>query len=132
MSKRRHKSNCKYYEKETQKCNNPKCSKSICVTSANCSCYKEREILNNAKKTDEEELFLLKPYQEGIHESNNMYIGVSRRIGTPMHVGYMKSNDDRRHKARCIFYDKTRNYCKYYYHKCIGSSICNKYEEQRE
>lgn len=49
---------------------------------------------------------------------------------TPWHVGYAlkKENDPRRHKARCIHYDK--GLCKYGDMKCCGSAHCQYYGEK--
>lgn len=130
--KRQHKNSCVYYNKSDQKCNNKKCSVTICLTAHNCTCYKrkEKEIKNSLSQYDE--TYLQLPYKSSIHESDNRYIGMSKNIGTPVHGTYLKSDGHRRHKARCIYYDKIRKICKWLVGKCIGSSHCNKYEEHKE
>ena len=42
---------------------------------------------------------------------------------------HMSEKDDRRHKSRCIYYDKMNNYCRYRSSKCIGSAHCHQYKE---
>lgn len=50
-----------------------------------------------------------RPVQSGIHDIYKS--GLSRNIWTAVHVGYLHSNDDRRHKSRCIYYDKSDRSC---------------------
>lgn len=69
------------------------------------------------------------PIQSGTHEKTNEYIAVSKNIGTPCHVGYLKNNGVRRHKAKCIYYDKIKKFCKLCLYKCVGSSHCENYKE---
>lgn len=71
-------------------------------------------------------------YQAGTHERSNEYIRVSKNVGTAMHVGYMKSNEARRHKSRCEFYDKNLKYCEIKKRTCPGSARCNSYREKTE
>lgn len=93
-----------------------------------CNCFKSNKI----KKTDNENnVYIDIPIQAGIHERTNEYISVSKNIGTPYHVGYMKSNEPRRHKARCVYYQKENKMCKHYLYKCVGSTRCEKYEERK-
>ena len=92
--------------------------------SDSCKYYKKNKI------EKENDIFVTLPIQAGTHERTNEYIAVSRNIGTPCHVGYMKSNEPRRHKARCIYYDKESKKCRHYLYKCIGSSKCEKYKEK--
>lgn len=56
----------------------------------------------------------------------------SRLPDTPWHVGYAykDENDPRRHKARCIHYDKDKCMCRLV--RCIGSSHCKFYAERFE
>lgn len=61
---------------------------------------------------------------------------LSRDIGTPSHVGYIrrKDGDDRRHKARCIWLDKGSGICRCgrcisYMYKCSGAAHCVGYME---
>lgn len=82
-----------------------------------------------SKLSSYNEDYLEQPFMASTHERTNKYIGLSKNIGTPVHVGYMKSNDKRRHKARCIYYDKINKLCKWFMYKCIGSSKCDKYKE---
>ena len=72
------------------------------------------------------------PVQSGIHDTYKS--GLSRNIGTAVHVGYLHSNDDRRHKSRCIYYDKSDRSCHCgksgcYMMRCCGSSHCTGYRE---
>lgn len=72
------------------------------------------------------------PVQSGIHDIYKS--GLSRNIGTAVHVGYLHSNDDRRHKSRCIYYDKSDKLCHCgksgcYMIKCCGSAHCTGYRE---
>lgn len=121
---------CIYYNKETTYCANKRCSKTICTTAHNCTCYKRKEPVKN-KLSNYDDTYIQQPDQAGTHERTNEYIAVSKAIGTPCHVGYMKNPGQRRHKARCIYYDKSNKQCKYYKFKCIGSSRCEKYEERK-
>ena len=57
---------------------------------------------------------------------------------TPLHVGfaYKDEDDPRRHKSRCIYYDKNTKYCttarsSYCGAKCGGSAQCMAYAEKR-
>ncbi len=115
--------NCKYYNDE--KCTCILSYKSFCK-SDNCNCYKEKE--HKIIKSDDDIVPL--PMQAGTHERTNEYIKISKNIGTPCHVGYMKSTEPRRHKARCIYYEKESKKCTYYLYKCVGSSRCEKYHEK--
>lgn len=53
-------------------------------------------------------------------------MGVSKLQGTPWHIENLSKNDDRRHKAWCIYY-KNGN-CSHYNYKCPGSKNCTKYK----
>lgn len=83
--------NCKYYNDEKHTC--ILSYKSFCK-SDNCNCYEEKE--HKIIKSDDDIVPL--PIQAGTHERTNEYIKISKNIGTPCHVGYMKSNEPRRHK----------------------------------
>lgn len=72
------------------------------------------------------------PIQAFIHDIYNTD-KLSKDIGTPIHTGYLHSNDDRRHKSRCIYYNN--NICKCgksgcYLIKCYGSTHCIFYEDK--
>lgn len=58
-------------------------------------------------------------------------------IGTPVHISYLKMSEDdsRRHKSRCVEYDKKKNICMcmkspYFTMRCGGSSHCVYYSEK--
>ena len=65
--------------------------------------------LNYKKKKKHNIDTIERPVQSGIHDTYKS--GLSRNIGTTVHVGYLHSNDDRRHKSRCIYYDKSDKLC---------------------
>lgn len=114
---------CIHYNKEKKTCNRVK---SFC-RSSECIHFKTKKEKQKLKKNG---AFVPLPYQAGIHERTNEYIAISKNIGTPCHVGYMKSNEPRRHKTRCIYYQKENKMCKHYLYKCVGSSRCEKYQER--
>ena len=62
------------------------------------------------KKKYNNDISLDIPMQSGIHD--NYKSGLSRNIGTSVHVGYLHKTDDRRHKSRCMHYDKLNKACK--------------------
>lgn len=67
-------------------------------------------------------------------QSKSHFVKLSQDIGTPSHIDFLKSNDDRRHKARCIYYSKQDKNCHCgkcctYMLKCIGSSHCYNYDD---
>lgn len=113
---------CIYFNDEKLTCSQ---SGSFCH-SDNCLGFTKRK----SKLSNYDENYLPSPYRAGTHERTNEYIALSKNIGTPMHVGYMKSHDSRRHKARCIYYNKETKSCLYYTRKCPGSSHCEKYMER--
>lgn len=129
--KRQHKRSCIYYDVNSEQCNNKRCSKVICTTAHNCTGYKRKEKIIKNKLSDYDETYIQQPYKASIHDSDNRYIGMSRNIGTPVHEEYLKSDGIRRHKTRCIYYDKINKLCKWFMYKCIGSSHCKKYTEKR-
>lgn len=56
-------------------------------------------------------------------------MGINELTGTSWHIGALHKTDDRRHKSRCIYYDKSTFYCTttaspYYDRKCSGSAHC--------
>lgn len=120
---------CIFYDKDTQKCTNNKCSIIICTTAHNCTCYKRKQKEPKQKLSPYNDTYTPLPYKSSIHESDNRFIGMSKNIGTPVHGEYLKSDGYRRHKARCIYYNKKTKLCTWFSHKCIGSSHCNKYQE---
>lgn len=72
-----------------------------------------------------------------IKESDPLINGMNQKIGTPSHIGYLKMSDGdtRRHKSRCVKYDKKKNICTcvkspYYATHCGGSSHCKFYSEE--
>ena len=77
-----------------------------------------------------DESYIQLPDQAAIHESTMESIKLSKDIGTPVHLSYLKKNDDRRHKARCIYIDKATKMCKWFMRKCTSSSRCDKYRER--
>lgn len=123
---------CVYYDKNSKNCTNKNCSKIICYTASNCTAYKRKEKEIRRKLSHYNENYLPLPYKAGTHERTNEYIGVSKNIGTSMHVGYLKSNEPRRHKSRCIFYEKESKNCTWYFVKCSGSNKCEKYSENND
>lgn len=135
--KRPDKRTCIYYDKSDGRCTNKNCSKSYCTTSHNCTGYKRRDknkinndIQYNDSLSEYDRSYLQTPSQSGTHERTNEYIAVSRHVGTPMHVGYLKSNDKRRHKSRCIYYKKLTKFCVFYNRQCGGSNRCEIYREK--
>lgn len=133
--KKQDKRTCIYYSKSDERCMNKKCSKYYCITAKDCTCYKRKnkKTIDNMQYNDSlseyDRTYLQELSQSGTHERTNEYIAVSKKVGTPVHVGYMHSDGIRRHKARCIYYIKQNKYCKYYKIYCPGSSRCDKYQE---
>ena len=107
-------SDCDYYTEGTKQSENINCNTNI------------NSNLSNYDKT-----YIKEPLQVGRHESTNEYRKLSRNIGTSVYVGYLKSDSKRRHKHRCIYFDKNNNYCKYKFMTCTGSSHCKKYQENK-
>ena len=58
-------------------------------------------------------------------------MGVSKLTGTPWHIEQMRIGDDdsRRHKSRCIYYNRNTGRCSKMVDKCIGSTYCENYKE---
>lgn len=72
-----------------------------------------------------------------IKKSDPSIEGLSQRMGTPSHIEYlhMQEGDTRRHKSRCIEYDKKKDVCMCtksanFLLKCGGSSHCEYYKEE--
>ena len=70
-------------------------------------------------------------------QSDPVNASLSRNMGTPSHVEYlhMAEGDKKRHKSRCIEYDKKNSTCRcvkspYYTSHCGGSSHCPYYKEK--
>mgnify|MGYP004509116147 CR=1 FL=1 len=70
-------------------------------------------------------------------QSDPVNASLSRNMGTPSHVEYlhMAEGDKKRHKSRCIEYDKKSSTCRcvkspYYTSRCGGSSHCQYYKEK--
>lgn len=90
-----------------------------------------------AKKESKSNVHVDKPMQEFYHNPTNTHIGLTKRMGTPAHGTYLSKGeyDDRRHRSRCINYDKKQDVCTcvkgyYYLNHCCGSAQCNFYEEK--
>lgn len=50
--------------------------------------------------------------------------------GEPWHVGYTdRKKDEGRHKARCKYYDNSKNYCNLNERECTSSTRCPDYSE---
>ena len=128
--KKVNKRTCIYYNIGDMKCSNKNCSKVICTTAKDCTCYKRREKEPKRKLSNYDDTFIQLPTQQGTHERNNEYIGISKNIGTSCHVGYLQGDGHRRHKVRCVYYDKVKKFCEWFMMKCTGSSKCDKYEEK--
>ncbi|MCH4007592.1 MAG: GreA/GreB family elongation factor [Eubacterium sp.] len=56
---------------------------------------------------------------------------LSRMQGSPWHVERMErgDGDERRHRSRCIYFNKHGKHCVYYNGPCYGSAHCNYYKE---
>ena len=87
---------------------------------------------DNTGFTDIDTMIPDKPIQAFIHDTYNT-VKLSKDIGTPVHTGYLHSDNDRRHKSRCIYYDNNICYCGKsgcFLVKCNGSSHCKFYEDK--
>uniref|UniRef100_UPI00280B3539 hypothetical protein n=1 Tax=uncultured Thomasclavelia sp. TaxID=3025759 RepID=UPI00280B3539 len=119
---------CIYYDKATQNCTNKHCSKIVCTTASNCTSYKRKEKEKSNKLSSYDDTYIVLPKRAGIHQSNNRYIALSKNIGTPVNVKFLKSDGQRRHKTRCIhYYNDTKN-CSLLSKRCHGSSHCSDYK----
>lgn len=114
---------CIYFNENKLTCSNKNHYRynNFCV-SDDCLSFKQ-------KLSPYDDTYIPLPNKSSIHESDNRFIGMSKNIGTPVHGEYLKSDGYRRHKARCIYYNKKTKSCTWFSHKCIGSSHCNKYQE---
>lgn len=58
-------------------------------------------------------------------------MGVSRMQGTPWHEEVLgrKEGDPRRHRSRCIYFERDMAQCSHYRGKCWGSAHCMHYSE---
>ena len=59
-------------------------------------------------------------------------MGINRLTGTPWHIEkYTRDEfDDRRHRSRCAYFQKSDAYCSRYSEKCRGSAHCPYYKEK--
>lgn len=48
-------------------------------------------------------------------------------MGTPNHPCYLRTNEERRDKRKCDYYQASRKWCKKAALKCIGSAHCEHY-----
>lgn len=65
-----------------------------------------------------------------IVKDNTNYSKISKNIGTICYVGYLKTNDKRRHKVRCIYYDKFKKWYLILVCRCVvASNSCGLYKE---
>lgn len=48
-------------------------------------------------------------------------------MGTPNHPCYLRTNEERRDKRKCDYYEVTTKWCKAKGLKCIGSAHCERY-----
>ncbi len=57
---------------------------------------------------------------------------LNKMAGTPWHIEKMhrKEGDRRRHRSRCIYYDKEEPTCKRRMLKCMGAAHCDFYKEK--
>lgn len=116
---------CIYFNNEKLICNN---TNNFC-NSKNCIHFKPIK-LDSGTLSEYNENYISLPQQAGTHEKTNEYLHLSKNIGTPVHVHYLKSSDPRRHKAHCIYYRKDNKHCEYIFSKCRGSSHCLHYKEK--
>ena len=58
-------------------------------------------------------------------------MGVNQMTGTPWHVETLRMDEDdtRRHKSRCVHYQKTNKYCTKQKRTCPASAHCDYYKE---
>ena len=59
---------------------------------------------------------------------------VGKLVGTPWHTEILKekTKDARRHRGRCIYYDKLEKVCKAHHRECMGSARCSYYMERQD
>ena len=109
---------CIYFNHEKLTCLHPLSPYHNCFcNSKECGFYKDKSpskkpSLNHCQNRDDlsefDRNYLPQNQQSGTHERTNEYITLSKSIGTPVHVGYLKSDGQRRHKSRCIYYKKDK------------------------
>ena len=60
------------------------------------------------------------------------FMAIERMVGSPWHVEKMvrQEGDPRRHRSRCIYYDKKNSHCPKVVGKCVGAAHCSYYEEE--
>ncbi|WP_312045138.1 hypothetical protein [Anaerotignum sp.] len=122
---------CIYFNDEKLTCDNRFSGyyRQFCQLSY-CGRFKPKESKVNNELSDYDESYIQPPDKASVHEFTNEYIGLSKNIGTPCHIDYLKSKGCRRHRARCIYYDKIKKFCGWFMTKCTGSSHCDKYKEK--
>ncbi len=132
---RKDKRSCVYYCKDSQKCINDKCSVIYCVSASGCGSYKRRNKgiksnnINNDNKGSLIDSIVIHDNIASVKDNINYSNAISKNIGTNCHVGYLKRNDKRRHKTRCIYYDKVKKWCLMLVCRCVGSNRCGLYKE---
>jgi|GEM_PF-4974446 len=59
---------------------------------------------------------------------------IKRMTGTSWHVNILskKEEDNRRHKSRCVFYNKENGFCSKIVSRCPGSAHCKYYSENAQ
>lgn len=94
-----------------------------------CDYFKTNNSNNKDNIIFENKVYITKPEQAGIHDLYKERL--SKNIGTPVHTEYLLKNkfDKRRHKARCIYYNKNDKLCycgksNVYMLKCNTSTHC--------
>ena len=103
---------------------------------ANIQASSTTDLKLDVKNNPDDFRFAKEPY---IKKSDPLMEGLSQRMGTPSHIEYlhMEENDMRRHKSRCIEYDKKKDICMCtrsanFLLKCGGSSHCEYYKEENQ
>lgn len=130
-NKRRSKKDCAYYNSNVYTCSKKDVNCNQCQGISNCSMFRQRKQENNDKRelrfaNDE---YIEKPKMASIQTSqcDGTY---SRLADTPMHIAYIKNKTERRHKAKCKYYNKSNKFCKWKGFRCPGSAQCNKYKSR--
>lgn len=59
-------------------------------------------------------------------------MGVNRMTGTPWHVEVLRNNEGerKRHRSRCIYFDRKSKKCRKNRFNCFGSAHCDDYKEK--
>lgn len=122
---------CIFFNDIKLTCNNTisMCHNHFCKCET-CKYFKTKRTIAKQVLSDYDDTYIQLPTKQGVHERTNEYIGISKNIGTSCHIGYLQSDGFRRHKARCIYYDKLKKFCEWFMTRCTGSSKCDKYEEE--